>query len=111
MKHTIEHTPRESGYAHVAGSKRLFLYVWGWLLTITMGEVVLAYQHLEVKLMLGLLMSLSIVKAALIISYFMHLRYEKRSLVLSLMPALVFVVALLFLIFPDSLRLLALRPR
>ena len=104
MEQTTEH-------AHIAGSKRLFLFVWMWLLTITGVEVVLAYQRLGVKLMLGLLMSLSVVKGALIISYFMHLRYEKRSLAVTLMPALVLIIILLFVFFPDSLRLYELRPR
>ena len=97
-------------YAHEAGSKKLFLYVWFWLLGLTGVEVFLAYEQLGLKLMLALLMGLSIIKASLIISYFMHLRYEKRSLVLTLMPALVFVVVLLFAFFPDSLRLLNMRP-
>jgi caa(3)-type oxidase subunit IV len=61
--------------------------------------------------MLTLLMGVSIIKASLIIAYFMHLRYERRSLALTLMPALVFVVVLLFVFFPDSLRLLHMRPR
>jgi len=98
-------------HTHAAGSRKLFLYVWFWLLALTGVEVLLAYERLGVKLMLTLLMGLSIIKASLIISYFMHLRYEKRSLALTLMPALVFVVVLLFAFFPDSLRLLNMRPR
>lgn len=96
---------------HLAGSRKIFLYVWFWLLALTGVEVWLAYERLPVKLMLTLLMGISIVKASLIISYFMHLRYEKRSLVLTLMPALVFVVTLLFVFFPDSLRLYDMRPK
>jgi cytochrome c oxidase subunit 4 len=98
-------------HTHTAGSRKLFLYVWFWLLALTGVEVFLAYERLGVRLMLTLLMGLSIIKASLIISYFMHLRYEKRSLALTLMPALVFVVVLLFAFFPDSLRLLNMRPR
>ena len=97
-------------HAHEAGSKRIFLTVWFWLLGLTGVEVWLAYIHLGVKLMLTLLMGLSIIKASLIIAYFMHLRYEKRSLVLLLMPAMVFVIVLLFAFFPDSFRLLRMRP-
>ena len=97
-------------HAHEAGSRKLFLYVWFWLLGLTAIEVFLAYEQLGVKLMLTLLMGLSIIKATLIISYFMHLRYEKRSLVLTLMPAMVFVIGMLFVFFPDSLRLLHMRP-
>jgi len=97
-------------HEHVQG-KRIFLLVWFWLLALTAAEVLLAYQNLELKVMLGILMTLSIVKASLIISYFMHLRYERRSLVLTLMPALVFVVGMMFVAFPDSLRLLQMRPK
>jgi cytochrome c oxidase subunit 4 len=104
MEHSIEHT-------HHAGSVKLFLYVWFWLLGLTGVEVFLAYEQLGVKLMLTLLMGLSIIKASLIIAYFMHLRYERRSLALMLMPALVFVVMMLFVVFPDSLRLLHMRPQ
>lgn len=94
---------------HVEASKRTFFFVWGWLLAITGLEVVLAYQHLAIKVMLTVLMMLSIVKATLIISYFMHLRYERRSLAWTLMPALIFVVGMMFIIFPDSLRALLMR--
>ena len=95
---------------HVEGTKRTFLFVWVWLLALTAVEVILAYQHLEIKVMLGILMTLSIVKASLIISYFMHLRYERTSLAWTLMPALVFVVGMMFIAFPDSIRLLLMRP-
>ena len=96
-------------HEHLAGSKRTFLFVWGWLLALTAVEVVLAYQRLEIKLMLGILMTLSVVKATLIISYFMHLRYERRSLAWTLMPALVFVVGMMFIVMPDSIRALLMR--
>lgn len=98
MHEATEHT-------HVEASKRTFLYIWGWLVVLTVAELVLAYRRLEIRLMLTLLMTLSIVKASLIISYFMHLKYEKRSLILLLMPAMVFVIAMMFVIFPDSLRI------
>jgi cytochrome c oxidase subunit 4 len=96
---------------HAADSGRLFVFVWLWLLGITGVELLLAYQHLGVTLMLITLMGLSVIKAYLIISYFMHLRYEKPSLAVTLIPPLVAVICLLFIIFPDSIRLLHLRPR
>ncbi len=90
---------------------RLYLFVWFWLLALTGVEVFLAYRQLPMQTMLVLLMSLSLVKGALIIAYFMHLRFEKRSLTLTLMPPLVICIILLMLFFfPDSLRLLELRP-
>lgn len=95
---------------HVEGTKRTFLFVWVWLVALTAVEVILAYRQLEIKVMLGILMTLSVIKATLIISYFMHLRYERRSLAWTLMPALVFVVGMMFVAFPDSIRLLLMRP-
>jgi cytochrome c oxidase subunit 4 len=95
--------------AHIE-PKRIFLIVWGWLLVLTGVETILAYQHLGLKVMLVVLMTLSLIKAALIISYFMHLLYERRSLLFTLMPALVFIIGMLFVIFPDSVRLWEMRP-
>ena len=89
---------------------RLVFSVWGWLLFLTGIEVFLAYERLPLNLMLVLLMGISLVKAGLILAYFMHLRFEKKSLVLSLIPALVVVVSTLVVFFPDSLRLLNMRP-
>jgi cytochrome c oxidase subunit 4 len=97
-------------HEHVQG-KKIFLFVWFWLLVLTAGEVFLAYQDLPLKMMLIILMGLSIIKASLIISYFMHLRYERRILVLTLMPALVFVICMMFVVFPDSVRLLTMGVR
>jgi cytochrome c oxidase subunit 4 len=94
---------------HAEGSNRLFLSVWAVLLLLTGVEVYLGYIHLSVGLMLVLLMGLSLVKAGLIIAYFMHLRFERFSLVLTLIPMWVIVTLLLLMFFPDSFRLLELR--
>ena len=67
-------------HAHDEISKKVTFTVWFSLLALTGVEVFLAYEQLELKLMLTLLMGLSLVKASLIIAYFMHLRYERRSL-------------------------------
>ena len=73
------------GPKHIAaGSTRLFVYVWIWLAAITGFEVFLGYERLRPELMLSILVILSMVKAALIVSYFMHLKYEKLSLALIL---------------------------
>lgn len=97
--------------AHAESSMRAIFTVWFSLLGLTGVEVFLAYQQLELKLMLTLLMGLSLIKASLIIAYFMHLRYERRSLAFTLMPALIFVVGMMFVIFPDSIRVLLMRAK
>jgi cytochrome c oxidase subunit IV len=96
--------------SHAAGSTRLFAFVWTWLVAITGFEVFLAYLRLRPELMLGLLVVLSMVKAALIVSYFMHLKYEKLSLALLLVPSTLFCICMIVIFFmPDGLRALQLR--
>ena len=94
--------------SHGGAGTRLYLTVWGGLLGLTLLEVVLAYQNLPVGMMLAILMSLSTVKAGLIVAYFMHLRFERLNLVLALVPTLIVVICLLFMFFPDSFRITAL---
>ncbi len=91
-------------HEHFAGTNRLFISVWGWLLLLTGFEVFLGYEHLPVIYMLVILMGVSIVKAALIVAYFMHLRFERLNLILTIMPALVIAICLLLVFFPDSFR-------
>ena len=91
------------------GSKRLFMAVWVSLVGITLFEVFLAYLELPAVTMLLLLMGLSVLKAGLIMAYFMHLRFERFTLVLTLIPATLFCVGMMTVIFPDSLRLLDVR--
>ena len=87
----------------------LFVKVWIGLVAVTFVEVYLAYLHFPAVAMLLMLISLSIVKAGLIMAYFMHLRFERFSLVLLLLPALLFCIGMMTVIFPDSIRLLHFR--
>ncbi|HEX8422913.1 MAG TPA: cytochrome C oxidase subunit IV family protein [Pyrinomonadaceae bacterium] len=94
---------------HFEGTTKLFLLILVYLLVLTAIEVALAYVQVPLVLMLAILVGLSLIKAALILAYFMHLRYERMSLVYTLIPMLVICVCLLFIFFPDSFRLLNLR--
>ena len=99
----------DSTPVHFEGSTKLFMAVLGYLLGLTLIEVLLAYIHTPLHIMLTILMGLSIIKAALIIAYFMHLRFERLSLVLTLIPMLIVCVCLFFVFFPDSIRSSSLR--
>ena len=98
---------------HIAGATtKTFLYVWFALLFMTGVEVFLAYEQIPVLIFLTALVGLSVIKAALIIAYFMHLKFEKLSLFLTLFPMLILCIILMLLIFmPDSNRLMMMRPR
>ncbi|HEX8338056.1 MAG TPA: cytochrome C oxidase subunit IV family protein, partial [Pyrinomonadaceae bacterium] len=100
---------RAHEHVHFEGSVKLFLNVLLGLLVLTVVEVVLAYFHVPLSIMLTLLIGLSLVKAAMIMAYFMHLRFERMSLVLTLIPTLAICICLLFIVFPDSFRTGSLR--
>ncbi|HJQ33300.1 MAG TPA: cytochrome C oxidase subunit IV family protein [Pyrinomonadaceae bacterium] len=100
---------RAHEHVHFEGGTRLFLNVLLGLLGLTVIEVFLAYKHVPLHIMLTLLIGLSLIKAAMIIAYFMHLRFERMSLVLTLIPTLAVCICLLFIVFPDSFRTQSLR--
>ena len=87
---------------------KAYLIVWSGLLGLTVLEVILAYTSLAVTVMLVLLLLLSFVKTGLIVAYFMHMKFERRSLFWTLIPATVICIALLSVFFADSLRILQL---
>ena len=91
--------------AHEPVGMRVMYFVWIGLLALTLFEVFLAYERVPLHIMLVALMGMSIVKAALIVAYFMHLKFERLNLVLTLIPAMVGAILLLNTFFPDSVRL------
>ena len=100
-----------AGEAHAGASVGTNIAIWIGLVAITGLEVFLAYMALQPTLMLSLLVVLSVVKAGLIMSFFMHLKYEKFSLVLLLIPATIFCICMMFIFFfPEAVRLLQRRP-
>src|SRR6185436_17828636 len=94
---------------HFAGSNKLFISIWVWLVVLTLLEIFLAYKPMSTHVMLTILLGLSIIKAALIMAYFMHLKFARFSLILTLVPMLVVCILLLFVFFPDSFRSAGLR--
>ena len=100
----------DAAHGHEGASTRQNLIIWGWLLLITGIEVFLGYLHIAPPpTMLLILMALSVIKAGLIMAYFMHLRFERMTLVLTVVPAIVVCLSLFGIFFPDSIRSLSLR--
>src|SRR5262245_17434921 len=92
---------------HRHHGKAQFFWVWGALLVMTAIEVYLAYENLQPLRMLAILMGLSIVKAALIIGFFMHLKYEVSRMKWLTMGSLVMCLILMTVFFfPDAFRIL-----
>jgi cytochrome c oxidase subunit IV len=93
---------------HRHHGKSQFLWVWIALLVMTAIEVYLTYQNMPPVRMLTILMGLSLVKAALIIGFFMHMKYEVSRMKWLTMCSLVACLALMMIFFPDALRILSL---
>lgn len=93
--------------AEALSHRGLFIKIWFVLLALTLVEVVLAYIQLGFVLMLTLLMALSLVKAGMIMAYFMHLRFDRPAL--SWVVAVPLVACILIMVgyfFPDGYRIL-----
>jgi caa(3)-type oxidase subunit IV len=87
--------------------KGQYFWVWGALLILTAVEVALAYnQVFQPVRMLEALMILSVIKSALIIGYFMHLKFEIAAMKWVLMVAVVGCLCLMFIFFPDAFRII-----
>jgi cytochrome c oxidase subunit 4 len=96
---------------HRHHGKAQFLWVWAALLVMTGIEVYLAYQNLEPIRMLTILMGLSLIKAGLIIGYFMHMKFEVSAMKWMTMSSLVVCLALMMIFLPDAYRIIKLGVR
>src|SRR5262249_21431696 len=100
----------EADHEEHGGGNRQNVMVWGALLGLTSVEGFLCYIQIPPTLMLIILMGASIIKAALIVAYFMHLKFERLSLILTIVPTIVVLLCLFAILFPDSFRLHRMRP-
>jgi len=87
-----------------------YLPVYFILLGIAGLEVFIAYQSLSTVSLLVVLLALAFSGGALAVMYFMHLIHERRSLFLTLIPAVIFVLLMMNMIWSDSFRMLHMRP-
>lgn len=67
-----------SGTEHPHPGPRTYIGVAIWLSVVTAVEVALYYLELPDGLLIGLLMFFSIIKFALVVLYFMHLKFDAR---------------------------------
>lgn len=104
---TTAEVPHQTAHA----TSRSFVTVWIALLVLTGVEIFLTYEQVPVLIMLTALVGLSVIKAALIIAYFMHLKFERFSLFVTLFPMLILCIILMLIFMPDSMRLLQMRPQ
>jgi len=75
----------ESKGAEKPGGPGVYLWVWGILLFLTALTVIAASLHLG-RATVAASLGIAAVKSALVVLYFMHLRWEKRLLLKLLLP-------------------------
>lgn len=88
---------------------RTYSMVWLWLIVLTAVEVFLGYINAPLTIMLVSVIGLSIIKAVLIMAYFMHLKFERLGLILTIVPAMVVCILLFLVFFADGSRAFSLK--
>jgi caa(3)-type oxidase subunit IV len=94
----------------VTGTLKTDLVIYACILALSGLQIVLAYQHTPGTQLLVRMLGVAVIQAGFGIMYFMHLRDERRNLLLALIPATLFVLLMMNMIWSDSFRLLHMRP-
>jgi cytochrome c oxidase subunit IV len=82
-----------------------YVVVYFCILAIAGLQIVVAYQNIDGSQMLLRMLSLAIIQAGLAVMFFMHMKTEKRSLFLTLIPITAFVLIMMNAIWSDSFRI------
>lgn len=98
-----------SGEYSTSPGMAFYVVLWTGLLGIVAVEVLLTYAGLRPLALLIALLALALIEAGVALMYFMHLKYERRILFWSLIPALVFVLLLFDHLWPDAFRVTSMR--
>ena len=93
-------------------SYRTYWIAWSLLLALTMTMILVEGMNWPRVVTLLVLVVAMLVKATVIGGWFMHLRFERTALVLSVVVGTLLTAALLFfLIVPDGIAMLRMAPR
>jgi cytochrome c oxidase subunit IV len=78
-----------------------YMGVFWWLLALTLLELGVIYVPIHRMAILVLLVVLAVTKAVLVALYFMHLKFERRTLGLIALSPFVLCVFLILMLLPD----------
>jgi cytochrome c oxidase subunit 4 len=78
-----------------------YIAIWVYLGLLTVLELIVAYAPIPKAAMVGLLIGLAWTKAVLVAMYFMHLRFERRTLAVIACIPIILVTFLTFMLVPD----------
>jgi|SRR5579859_2780409 len=89
---TTPHNPTTGGLRHI--TPRTYLIVFGWLTLFTALEVLVAAIGLDESIRVPVLVVIAIIKALLVVLFYMHLRYDSRWYWVILAVPIAFVLLL-----------------
>lgn len=96
----------ESGQAHGQTQQhpiRLYLVVWAWLFVLSTGSYMVDILQVQGLLRWGLIVTLMLLKAGLIVSVFMHMAWERLALAYAiLVPPILILVFVLIMAFEST---------
>jgi cytochrome c oxidase subunit IV len=75
-------------------SKKVYVRVWLWLLAITVAGFIISPLGLPGWLHNSFIVIIALMKGGLITAYFMHLKFERVSLIYTILLPLLLIVAL-----------------
>jgi len=78
-----------------------YIAIWIYLGILTVFELIVAYAPIPKPVMVGGLVGLAFAKAILVAMYFMHLRFERRTLAIVALVPVTLVTFLTFMLVPD----------
>jgi cytochrome c oxidase subunit IV len=93
------HTAPHQGRTHHHPN---YLMIFWWLAILTVLEIGVIFMPIPKMTINVLLGAFALAKAALVAAYFMHLRFEVRTLGLIAVTPLAIAILLIFVILPDS---------
>ncbi len=79
-----------------------YMAIFYWLAALTAVEVGVAYSPISKVLMVAALVGLAVAKAALVAMYFMHLKFERRTLGLIALTPPLLLVMFVAVTYPDA---------
>ena len=82
-----------------------YVGVWFGLLCIAALEVFLTYRGLSTHALLVSLLLLAMIESAIGVLYFMHLKFERRVMMWSILLSIGFVLLMMNQIWPDAYRM------
>jgi cytochrome c oxidase subunit IV len=108
MAHATAHAhaaPHAPASGHAEGQQhpiKLYLVVWGWLFVLSTFSYLVDYFHLHGYLRWFLILLFMMLKAGLIVAFFMHMKWERLALIYAILLPPIFVMVFVGIMVSES---------